>query len=150
VTSCPFRVVEPLKLSSMCKMFGLQRPWMMPTCANELTSALNMQTLDLGDVQGYNDDVMGSQGSTSRWKSMIPLGLGLPECLQGQHPSFFLVQVLDVSLPLDGVTTSICGILAPWRSELIIPPRVPVHQAKSCSNDKYALQGFISHRDHNM
>jgi hypothetical protein len=137
-------------LGSRCRTFGLQRPWMMPTRANQLTTALNMQTLALDDVQGHNGDIMGSQRSTSRWKSKIPLGLGLPECLQGKHPSFFLVQVSDVSLPLAGVTTSICGISSPWRSELIIPPCVPVHRAKSYSNNKYALQGFISHRDHNM
>jgi hypothetical protein len=82
---------------------------------------------------------MGSERSTSRWKRKIPLGLGLPECLQGKHHYFFLVQVFDVLLLLARVTTSICGISSPWRFELIIPPRVPVHREKSHNNNKYAL-----------
>jgi hypothetical protein len=137
-------------LRSRCRMFGLQRPWMMPTSAKQRTTTLNMQTLALDDVHGHNGDVMGSQKSTSRWKSKIPLGLGLPKYLEGKHPSFFLVQVFDVFLPLAGVIASIYGLPAPWRSELIIPPRVPFHRANSCSNNKHALHGFISHKDHNM
>jgi hypothetical protein len=78
--------------------------------SNQLQTSLNMQTLDLDDSQGHNDDIMGSQRSTSKWKRKIPLGLGLRRCLQGKHPSFFLVQVSDVSLPLARVKASIYGI----------------------------------------
>jgi len=130
-------------------MFSLQKPWMMPTLANQITTTLNMQNLALDGIQGHNGDIMGSQMSTSRWKRKIPLGLGLLECLQGKHPFFFLVQLSNVFFPLARVTTSICGILAPWRSQLIIPPCVPIHWEKSCNNNKYALHEIISHRDHN-
>jgi hypothetical protein len=83
---------------------------MMPTHATKLTNASKMKTLALDDVRGYDDDVLGLLGLTSRRKSKIPLDLGLLGCLQSQFPSFFLVKISDILFPLDGVTTSIYGI----------------------------------------
>jgi hypothetical protein len=42
-----------------------------------------MQALALDDVKGHDGDVMGSERSTSRWKSKILLGLDMLGFLQG-------------------------------------------------------------------
>jgi hypothetical protein len=39
------------------------------------------------------------------------------------------------------------GLLALWRSELIISPYVPFQWVWPCNINKYALHGLISHRD---
>jgi hypothetical protein len=92
------------------RVLGLQIPHMKPTHASRLINVSKTETLALDDVQCHDGDFMGLLGPMSMWKSKIPLGLGLPGCLQRQHPSFFLVKIFDVFLLLDGVTTSIYGI----------------------------------------
>jgi hypothetical protein len=73
----------------------------------------------LGDVKAQYDDVRGLQGPTSWWKGKTPLGLGLPECLGGNvllswcHPLVSLCPWLGSQHPPG-------GLLAPWRSKLII------------------------------
>jgi hypothetical protein len=83
---------------------------MKPTRATWLINTSKTKTLALDDVQCHDGDVQGLPEPTSMWKSKIPLGLGLSGCLQRQCPSFFLVQILNLFLPLAGVTTYICGL----------------------------------------
>jgi hypothetical protein len=58
-----------------------------------------------------------------------------------------------VSAPCWGLNIHLVGSSAPWRSELIISPCVPV-QCGTCPSgmilhiNSYALHGLISHRDH--
>jgi hypothetical protein len=59
---------------------------MMPTHAITLITASKMKTLGMDDIQGHDVDVQDPQGPTSMWKSKIPLGLGMPGCLQRQRP----------------------------------------------------------------
>ena len=92
------------------RALGLQRPQMKPTQATRLINTSKTETLALDDVQGHDGDIMGLLGPMSIGKSKIPLGLGLPGCLQRQDPSFFLVQVFNVFSPLVAVATSIYGI----------------------------------------
>jgi hypothetical protein len=86
---------------------------MMPTRATKLTSSSKMKTLALGDVQGHDGDVLGLQGPMSIRKSKISTGSRSVRVPPKQRPSFFLVQIFNVFLPLVEVTTSICGILIP-------------------------------------
>jgi hypothetical protein len=125
------------------------RPQMMPHMPTSTKLSSIMPNPNLDDVKGQHDDVRGLQGPMSWWKGKTPpLGLGLPECLWGNvllsswcHPLVSLCPWLGSQHPSGGIS-------APWRSELIISPYVPVHRAWSCNNNKYALHGLISHRDH--
>jgi hypothetical protein len=58
-----------------------------------------------------------------------------------------------ISAPCWGLSIHLVGSSAPWRSELIISPCVPVQYGTCPSGmilhiNKYALHGLISHRDH--
>ena len=58
-----------------------------------------------------------------------------------------------VSAPCWGLNIHLVGSSAPWRSELIISPCVPVQHGTCLSGmilhiNSYALHGLISHRDH--
>ena len=55
--------------------------------------------------------------------------------------------------PLLGSQHPSDGLSAPWRSELIMSPCVPIHNGTCLSDmvlhiNRYALHGLISHRDH--
>jgi hypothetical protein len=75
----------------------------------------------------------------------------------GASSGFFcssLVQMLyHVSSPSWGLNIHRVGSLAPWRSELIFSPCVPVQRGTCLSSmilhiNNYALHGLISHNDH--
>jgi hypothetical protein len=86
---------------------------MKPTRATKLINASKTETLALDDVQGHDDDIMGLPGPTSMWKSKIPMGLGLPGCLQVDILLSSWCKSLMSSCLVAGVTTSICGLSAP-------------------------------------
>jgi hypothetical protein len=115
------------------------------TCQPKPSSCLKPQ---LDDVKAQNDDVRGLQGPTSWWEGKTPLGPGLPKCLWWNVLPFLWCKPLVSLCPWLGSQHPSGGILALWRSELIISPYVPVRRAWSCNNNKYALHGLISHRDH--
>jgi hypothetical protein len=82
------------------------------------------------------------------WEGKTFLGPGLPGCLcwnvllsLGCKPQVSVCPLLGSQHPFG-------GILALWRFEIMISPCVPVCRQWSCSNNKYALHGLISHRDH--
>jgi hypothetical protein len=102
----------------------------------------------LGDVKALNDDIKSLQGPTSWWEGKNPLGLGLPICLCWNILLSLYCKPLVYVCPLLGFQHPSSGILALWRSELIISPYVPVRWVWPCSNKKYTLHGLISHRDH--
>jgi hypothetical protein len=112
---------------------------MMPIHVTRLTNASKNETLALDDIRGYHGDVQGPQGITSMWEGHGPLGLGFPGCLQRKCPSFSWCKSSISSYPQHP------SGLSPHESDLIIPSCV-LAQLRSY----YALQGFISHRDHSM
>jgi hypothetical protein len=127
-------------------MLGLKTHQNLPHVPTR-TKPSSCQTLT-DDVKGQYDEVRDLQGTTSWYKGKTPLGLGLPECLGGSILLLSWCHPLVSFFPILGSQHPFGGILSPWRSELIISPYVPVHQARSCNNKKYALHGLISHKDH--
>jgi hypothetical protein len=73
-----------------------------------------------------------------------PLGLGLPECPWCNVLLSSWCKPLVSLSPWWGYNIHLLGFSAPWRFDLIIPPYVPVHQAKFYNNKKYALNGIIA------
>jgi hypothetical protein len=71
-----------------------------------------------------------------------------------ERPPFLRCKPLcPVSAPCWGLSIHLVGSSAPWRSELIISPCVPVQYGTCPSGmilhiNRYALHGLISHRDH--
>jgi hypothetical protein len=82
-----------------------------------------------------------------------PLGKDLPGCLCGTSSSSPVQTPLSCLSPCWGLSIHLVGSSAPWRSELIISPCVPV-QCGTCPSgmilhiNRYTLHGLISHRDH--
>jgi hypothetical protein len=67
----------------------------------------------LGDVMGDLGDVMGLPRPTSWWKGHDPLRSRTARLSLVKHPPLSLVQSPDLSLPLDGVSTSIWWDFSP-------------------------------------
>jgi hypothetical protein len=71
-----------------------------------------------------------------------------------EHPPLLRCKPLfPVSAPCWGLNIHLVGSSAPWRSELIISPYVPVQYGTGPSGmilhiNRYTLHGLISHRDH--
>jgi hypothetical protein len=68
-------------------------------------------------------------------------------------PSILCKPLCPVSAPCWGLSVHQVGSSAPWRSELIISPCVPVQHGTYPSSmilhiNSYALHGLISHKDH--
>jgi hypothetical protein len=68
-------------------------------------------------------------------------------------PLLWCKPLCPVSAPCWGLNIHLVGSSAPWRSELIISPCVPVQYGTCPSGmilhiNRYALHGLISHRDH--
>jgi hypothetical protein len=61
---------------------------------------------------------------------------------QGKHPSFFLVQVSGVSLPLVGVTTSICWDFIPMEVRANHSPICTYPPGKFLQQQKVCPPGF--------
>jgi hypothetical protein len=93
------------------------------------------------------------QGQRPSGKGTTPLGKALPGCLCGTSSSSPVQTPLTCLYPLLGSQHPSGGLSAPWRSELIISPCVPVQYGTCLSGmilhiNRYALHGLISHRDH--
>jgi hypothetical protein len=153
VMSFPFRVTLSLfraMLASWRKKLGLLGPQEHTTCATT-TSQKPSQALD--DVMSVLGDVMGLQGQCRGGKCITPLGTGSLRCLWWNVLLFFDANPMICLFPLLGSQHPSDGISAPWRSELIISPCVPIHKGTIPSSmvlhiSRYPLHGLISHRDH--
>jgi hypothetical protein len=128
--------VRPSKASGSCHMCHLAH------------NCLHRVHLTLGDVRGHIGDVVGLARPTFKGKGKTPLGPSLPSCLWWNVLLSLRCKPLVYACPWLGSQHPSGGILALWRSELIISPYVPVCRVWSCNNNKYALHGLISHRDH--
>jgi hypothetical protein len=151
MTSCPFRVTLGLlraTLASRSKTLGLLGPLdpathvplgtqLPPKCPKRwVTSWVTWVTS--WAFQGLHH---GEKGKT-------PLGPGLPGCPWWNVLLSLQCKPLIYLCPWLGSQHPSGGILALWRSELIISPCVPVHWVWPCNINKYTLHGLTSHRDH--
>jgi len=147
VTSCPSRVTLGLKCGTLGKedeTLGLQRPKIFPLRANCLINYLQRWNPIFGWHLGpprANVQVRGA------WKPWIYV---LQSASKGNILFSIGASLQSLSCPLVGVSTSISELWALWRSELIIPSCLHVHYERSYKDNKYALQGFIIHKDHSM
>jgi hypothetical protein len=93
-----------------------------------------MQTLTLDDVKVkmMTSCALKVQRLGGKAKPLGCMSVGVSLV---QRPSLFLVQASGFSSPLVGSQHLFIGILAPWRSNLIIPPYVPIHEAKSYNKE---------------
>jgi hypothetical protein len=93
------------------------------------------------------------QGQRPSGKGTTPLGTGLLSCLWWNVLLFPGANPLSCLCSLLGSQHPFGGLLASWRSKLIISPCVPI-QYGTCLSDmilhinKYALHGLISHRNY--
>jgi hypothetical protein len=93
------------------------------------------------------------QGQRPSGKGTTPLGKALSGYLCGTSSSSPVQTPLTCLCPLSGSQHPSGGLSAPWRSELIISPCIPVHNGTCPSGmilhiNKYALHGFISPKYH--
>jgi hypothetical protein len=93
------------------------------------------------------------QGLHHGGKGTTPLGPGLPGCPWWNVLLSLRCNPLICLCSLLGSRHPSSGLLAPWRSELIISPCVPIHLGTchwvwTCNIYRYALHGLTSHRDH--
>jgi hypothetical protein len=150
VTSCPFRVTLGLlraTLASRRKTLGLLGPLDHTTCATwHTTSSKVSKTLGTSWVTWVTS--WAFQGLHHSEKGKTHLGLGLSGCLWWNVLLSLRCKPLICLCPWLGSQHLSGGLLALWRSELIISPCVPVRRVWPCNNNKYALHGLISHKDH--
>jgi hypothetical protein len=93
------------------------------------------------------------QGQCPSGKGTTPLGKALSGFLCGTSSSSSVQTPMSCISPLLGSQHPSGGLSAPWRSELIISPCVPVQHGTCPSGmilhiNRYALHGLTSHRDH--
>jgi hypothetical protein len=131
---------------------NIRPPWASGTshtCHNCLPKPPQM----LDDVMNILGDVMAFQGQRLGGKGTTPLGTGLLSDLWCNVLLFPSANFLACLCPLLGSQHPSGGLSAPWRSELIVNPCVPI-QYGTCPLgmimhiNRYALHGLISHRDH--
>ena len=123
------------------KMTNVGPLWASKPCH---TCQLPYQTATLSRWrQWLLGDVLGHQREMFHLKWVNPLGLGLAKVSRMEHPSSSQMQKLNQALsclcPWWGPNNHLMGSSAPWRSELIISPcvpvqMVPVHRAWSCTS----------------
>jgi hypothetical protein len=82
----------------------------------------------------------------------FPLGRALPKCHGGTSFCLLMQRIIITSSCFCHPSNHLMGSSAPWRSELIISPCVPVHWYPSVghgpAHQNYALHGLIIPRDH--
>jgi hypothetical protein len=131
MTSCPFRVtLGPFRatLASWGKTLGLLGPQEPATRATwHTTASQNLQKHWMTSWVSWVTS-WAFQGLRPGGKGTTPLGTGLPSCLWWNVLLFLRCNPLICLCPLSGSQHPSGGLLAPWRSELIISPCVPVHK----------------------
>jgi hypothetical protein len=151
VTSCPSRVTLGLPgetLASRSKTLGLPRPLDQATCAtwHRIASKVSIKrwvTSRVTEVMSW-----AFQGLHHRGRARPPWVQAYQVVSGGASSSLSGAKPLIRVCPWLGSQHPSSGLLALWRSELIISPCVPVRRVWPCNNNKYALHGLISHRDH--
>jgi hypothetical protein len=143
VTSFPFRVTLGLfwaTLASWRKTLGLLGPQDLATRATWHTTASKTSNT-LGDVMGLPRPTSWCKGHNPPRSRPARLPLV-------KHPPLSVCNPLICLCPWPGSQHPSGGLLALWRSELIISPYVPIHRVWLCNINKYARHGLISYRDH--
>jgi hypothetical protein len=134
-------------LASTSKTLGLPRPLDQATRATWHTTASKVSIKRWVTSRVTEVTSWAFQGLHHSGRERPPLGPGLPSYLWWNVLSLWCKPLICLC-PWLGSQHPSGGLLALCRSKLIISPFVPIYRVWPCNNNRYALHGLISHKDH--